>query len=74
MKMFSATLIGSLSAAVIAAVVSAYPARPQTAPPAPDTVEAHLAAGKNAAGGRDNTPDFYGHCDLRCSAERGGAA
>ena len=60
MKTFSATLTGSLSAAVIAAVVSAYPATAQTAQPAPDTVESHLAAGKSAAGGRDDTPDFYG--------------
>jgi hypothetical protein len=35
-------LIGSLSFALIAAVLSAYPARTQTAPPTPDTVEAHL--------------------------------
>jgi len=28
--------------------------------PANDSPEIHLAAGKNAAGGRDNTPDFYG--------------
>jgi hypothetical protein len=74
MKTFSATLIGSLSAAVIAAVVCAYPARTQTAPPTPDTVEAHLAAGKNAAGGRDNTPDFYGLVTAICVAPLNGAA
>src|SRR5499427_8272936 len=74
MKTFSATLIGSLSAAVIAAVVSALPARTQNAPPTPDTVEAHLAAGKNAAGGRDNTPDFYGLVTAVCVAPLNGAA
>src|SRR5580692_10106738 len=73
MKAFSATLMGSLSAAVIAAVVCAYPARTQTAPPKPDTVEAHLAAGKNAAGGRDNTPDFYGLVTAICVAPLKGA-
>src|ERR1700694_4522970 len=74
MKTFSATLIGSLSAAVIAAVVCAYPARTQPAPPRPDTVEAHLAAGKNAAGGRDDTPDFYGLVTAICVAPLNGAA
>src|SRR5499433_775953 len=68
MKLLSAALLGSLSAAVIAAVVSAYPARTQTAAPTPDTVEAHLAAGKNAAGGRDDTPDFYGLVTAICVA------
>jgi len=67
-------LIGSLSAAVIAAVVSAYPARTQTARPTPDTVESHLAAGKNAAGGRDDTPDFYGLVTAICVAPLNGAA
>jgi len=74
MKTFSATLIGSLSAAVIAAVVCALPARTQNAPPTPDTVEGHLAAGKNAAGGRDNTPDFYGLVTAICVAPLNGAA
>src|SRR6202050_928320 len=32
----------------------------QTARSAQDSIEGHLAAGKNAAGGRDDTPDFYG--------------
>src|SRR5437773_4696144 len=40
----------------------------QNAPPAPDSIEAHLAAGKNAAGGRDNTPDFYGLVTALCVA------
>lgn len=74
MKTFSTTLIGSLSAAVIGAVVSAYPARTQTARPTPDTVESHLAAGKNAAGGRDDTPDFYGLVTAICVAPLNGAA
>jgi metallo-beta-lactamase class B len=45
-------------ALAVLALVSAADA--QTAQPAPDSIEGHLAAGKNAAGGRDNTPDFYG--------------
>jgi metallo-beta-lactamase class B len=40
----------------------------QTARPAPDSIEGHLAAGKNAAGGRDNTPDFYGLVTALCVA------
>jgi metallo-beta-lactamase class B len=40
----------------------------QTARTAPDSIEVHLAAGKNAAGGRDNTPDFYGLVTALCVA------
>jgi metallo-beta-lactamase class B len=40
----------------------------QTAPPAPDSIEGHLAAGKNAAGGRDDRPDFYGLVTALCVA------
>ena len=40
----------------------------QTSPPAPDSIEGHLAAGKNAAGGRDDTPDFYGLVTAICVA------
>src|SRR6516162_1089168 len=40
----------------------------QTTPPAPDSVEGHLAAAKNAAGGRDDTPDFYGLVTAICVA------
>jgi metallo-beta-lactamase class B len=40
----------------------------QSAPPAPDSIEGHLAAGKNAAGGRDNTADFYGLVTAICVA------
>src|ERR1700761_1347666 len=39
----------------------------------PDTIEGHLAAGKNAAGGRDNTPDFYGLVTAICVAPLRGA-
>ncbi len=39
----------------------------------PDTIEGHLAAGKNAAGGRDNTPDFYGLVTALCVAPQRGA-
>jgi len=39
----------------------------------PDTIEGHLAAGKNAAGGRDNTPDFYGLVTAICVAQQHGA-
>jgi len=35
---------------------------------APDSIEGHLAAGKNAAGGRDDTPDFYGLVTALCVA------
>jgi metallo-beta-lactamase class B len=38
----------------------------QTARPASDSIEGHLAAGKNAAGGRDDTPDFYGLVTAIC--------
>jgi metallo-beta-lactamase class B len=40
----------------------------QTGRPAPDSIEGHLAAGKNAAGGRDDTPDFYGLVTAICVA------
>ena len=74
MKKFSDTCLCCLSAAVIGIVVSAYPAMAQTAPLTAGTVEAHLAAGKNAAGGRDNTPDFYGLVTAICVAPLNGAA
>src|SRR5262245_17919606 len=40
----------------------------QTRAPAGDSIEGHLAAGKNAAGGRDDTPDFYGLVTAICVA------
>src|SRR6201996_1351488 len=45
----------------------------QAAETVPDTIEGHLAAGKNAAGGRDNTPDFYGLVTAICVAPLRGA-
>ena len=74
MKRLSATLIGSASSAFVAAAVIAYPAWTQTARPSPDPVEAHAAAGKNAAGGRDDTPDFYGLVTAICVAPLNGPA
>ncbi len=40
---------------------------------APDTVEAHLAAGKRVVGGRDGTPEFYGLVTALCVAPQRGA-
>jgi hypothetical protein len=34
----------------------------------PNSIEGHLAVGKNAAGGRDNSPDFYGLVTALCVA------
>src|ERR1700759_2803910 len=52
-------------------------ARAQTVTPPPkvvsDTIEGHLAAGKHLAGGRDNTPDFYGLVTAICVAPQHGA-
>src|SRR5258707_6439336 len=58
-------------ALAILAFISAADA--QTVRPAPDSIESHLAAGKNAAGGRDNTPDFYGLVTAICVAPQRGA-
>jgi metallo-beta-lactamase class B len=49
------------------------PAHAQSPEAVPDTIEGHLAAGKNAAGGRDNTPDFYGLVTAICVAPQHGA-
>ena len=57
-------------ALAVSALVSAGAA--QSAPPAPDSIEGHIAAGKNAAGGRDNTPDFYGLVTAICVAPLNG--
>jgi metallo-beta-lactamase class B len=51
-------------ALAISAFMSAADA--QTARPASDSIAGHLAAGKNAAGGRDDTPDFYGLVTAIC--------
>jgi metallo-beta-lactamase class B len=48
-------------------------ANAQTSVLQPDTIEAHLAAGKNAAGGRDSTPEFYGLVTAICVAPQRGA-
>jgi metallo-beta-lactamase class B len=56
----------SISALAILAFVIAADA--QTVGPAPDSIEGHIAAGKNAAGGRDDTPDFYGLVTAICAA------
>src|SRR5438046_5468900 len=50
-------------ALAVSAFMSA--AEPQIAP---DSIEGHLAAGKNAAGGRDDNPDFYGLVTAICVA------
>src|SRR5689334_5716722 len=55
----------------LAAFVST--AHAQSAAPVPDTIEAHLAAGKSAVGGRDGTPDFYGLVTALCVAPQRGA-
>jgi metallo-beta-lactamase class B len=49
------------------------PANAQSPETVPDTIEGHLAAGKNLAGGRDNTPDFYGLVTAICVAPQRGA-
>jgi metallo-beta-lactamase class B len=58
---------------LLALVTLARSADAQSPPSAPDTIEGHLAAGKNAAGGRDNTPDFYGLVTAICVAPQRGA-
>ena len=54
--------------AMLATLALMTAAHAQTGPPALDSIEGHLAAGKNAAGGRDNTPDFYGLVTALCVA------
>src|SRR5271155_3941443 len=51
--------------ALVTLVGSAHAQSPGSGP---DTIEGHLAAGKNAAGGRDNAPDFYGLVTAICVA------
>jgi metallo-beta-lactamase class B len=58
---------------LLALVTLAHSADAQSPPSVPDTIEGHLAAGKNAAGGRDNTPDFYGLVTAICVAPQRGA-
>src|SRR6266478_5803249 len=58
---------------LLALVTLANSANAQSPGSVPDTIEGHLAAGKNAAGGRDNTPDFYGLVTAICVAAQHGA-
>src|SRR5215472_9799034 len=44
----------------------------QSPVPAGDSIEGHIAAGKNSAGGRDDTPDFYGLVTAICVAPLNG--
>src|SRR5882724_6053014 len=61
--------------ASLLALTSAANAQTVTAPQkvVPDTIEGHIAAGKALAGGRDNTPDFYGLVTAICVAPQRGA-
>jgi metallo-beta-lactamase class B len=61
------------AACLLALVMLPNSARAQSPATVPDTIEGHLAAGKNAAGGRDNTPDFYGLVTAICVAPQHGA-
>jgi metallo-beta-lactamase class B len=58
---------------LLALVTLLDPAYAQSPEAVPDTIAGHLAAGKNAAGGRDNTPDFYGLVTAICVAPQHGA-
>jgi metallo-beta-lactamase class B len=58
---------------LLALVTLVGPADAQSPGSVPDMIEGHLAAGKNAAGGRDNTPDFYGLVTAICVAPQRGA-
>jgi metallo-beta-lactamase class B len=65
------TLKFGISSALAASFLMS-PAHAQTARPAPDSIEGHIAAGKNLAGGRDDTPDFYGLVTAICVAPLNG--
>jgi len=56
-------IIGALAMLAFLSVASAQNVRP-----AADSIERHIAAAKNAAGGRDDTPDFYGLVTAICVA------
>jgi metallo-beta-lactamase class B len=58
---------------LLALMTQLHSAHAQSPEAVPDTIEGHLAAGKNAAGGRDNTPDFYGLVTALCVAPQHGA-
>jgi metallo-beta-lactamase class B len=68
MSSLKPVLTCALAVLAVASVAAA-----QSAPPAPDSIEGHIAAGKNSAGGRDNTPDFYGLVTAICVAPLNGA-
>jgi metallo-beta-lactamase class B len=57
---------------VLAILGSLRAADAQTRAPAGDSIEGHIAAGKNSAGGRDDTPDFYGLVTAICIAPLNG--
>jgi metallo-beta-lactamase class B len=61
------------AACLLALVMLLDPAHAQSPATVPNTIEGHLAAGKNAAGGRDSTPDFYGLVTAICVAPQHGA-
>src|SRR6476646_1054830 len=56
-------IIGAVAMLALMSVASAQNMRP-----AADSIERHIAAAKNAAGGRDDTPDFYGLVTAICVA------
>jgi metallo-beta-lactamase class B len=61
------------AACLMAFVALTSAANAQSTSPASDTIEAHLAAGKSAVGGRDGSPDFYGLVTALCVAPQRGA-
>ena len=61
------------TACLLGLVALTSSATAQSGTSAPATIEGHLAAGKAAAGGRDNTPDFYGLVTAICVAPQRGA-
>jgi metallo-beta-lactamase class B len=67
------TGLKSVVRCALAVLALASAAAAQSALPPPDSIEGHIAAGKNAAGGRDNTPDFYGLVTAICVAPLNGA-
>jgi metallo-beta-lactamase class B len=68
-------MLSSICKAVCLLALVSLPnsAHAQSPATVPDTIEGHLAAGKNAAGGRDSTPDFYGLVTAICVAPQHGA-
>ena len=62
-----------IATSLFAVAALTCPASAEAQKPIPDTIEGHLAAGKSLAGGRDNTPDFYGLVTAICVAPQRGA-